>query len=154
LTRQAGCQIIDINRNPELLPSHPPNLSRRERQILDVIYRRGRATAADVTAELPDAPTYTTVRGLLRILEEKGHVRHEDDGGRYVYSPSLAREDAGASQLQHVVRTFFDGSASKAMAAFLGSTHEPLSDEELAHLRAIVDAAGKPPKSGNRRRSK
>ena len=128
-----------------------PSLSRRERQILDVIYRRGRATAADVTAELPDAPTYTTVRGLLRILEEKGHVRHEEDAGRYVYSPSLPREDAGASQLQHVVRTFFDGSASKAMAAFLGSTREPLSDDELTHLRAIVDGAGKTAKTGKRR---
>ncbi|MGQ0643173.1 MAG: BlaI/MecI/CopY family transcriptional regulator [Gemmatimonadaceae bacterium] len=124
-----------------------PSLSRRERQILDVIYARGRATAADVTAELPDAPTYTTVRGLLRILEEKGHVRHEDDGGRYVYSPSTPREDAGASQLQHVVRTFFDGSAAKAMAAFLGSTRGKLSDEELQHLRSIVDtAAAKPGK--------
>lgn len=76
-----------------------PSLSRRERQIMDVIYTRGRATAADVTAALPDAPTYTTVRGQLRILEEKGHVRHADEGGRYVYSPSTPREDAGTSQL-------------------------------------------------------
>ncbi len=130
--------------------SRVPSLSRRERQILDVIYAKGRATAADVTAELPDAPTYTTVRGLLRILEEKGHVRHEDDGGRYVYSASLPREAAGASQLQHVVRTFFDGSASKAMAAFLGSAREGLSEEELARLRAVVENAGKSYKSGKR----
>lgn len=128
-----------------------PSVSRRERQILDVIYRRGRATAADVTAELPDAPTYTTVRGLLRILEAKGHVRHQVHDGRYVYTPSLPREDAGASQLQHVIRTFFDGSASKAMAAFLGSARAPLSDDELAHLRAILDSAGKAPKTGKRR---
>ncbi len=127
-----------------------PSLSRRERQILDVIYRRGRATAADVTQELPDAPTCTTVRGLLRILEEKGHVRHEEDAGRYVYFPSTPREDAGTSQLQHVVRTFFDGSASKAMAAFLGSTRGKLSDEELAHLRAIVENAGANAKPGKR----
>ena len=131
-----------------------PSLSRRERQILDVIYAKGRATAADVTAELPDAPTYTTVRGLLRILEEKGHVRHDDEGGRYVYSPSTPRETAGASQLQHVVRTFFDGSASKAMAAFLGSTRDALSEEELAHLRAIVESAGKDGKSGKRQARK
>jgi len=128
-----------------------PSLSRRERQILDVIYRRGRASAADVTSELPDAPTYTTVRGLLRILEEKGHVRHEEDAGRYVYSPSLPREDAGASQLQHVVRTFFDGSAFKAMAAFLGSSRDELSDAELARLRAIVEDAGKGSRTGKRR---
>jgi predicted transcriptional regulator len=110
---------------------------------MDVIYSRGRATAADVTAALPDAPTYTTVRGLLRILEEKGHVRHADEGGRYVYFPSTPREDAGTSQLQHVVRTFFDGSAAKAMAAFLGSTREGLHDDELARLREIVESAGK-----------
>jgi predicted transcriptional regulator len=127
-----------------------PSLSRRERQILDVVYRRGRASAADVTAELPDAPTYTTVRGLLRILEEKGHLRHDEDGGRYIYFPSTPREDAGASQLQHVVRTFFDGSASKAMAAFLGSTRGALSDEELARLRAIVENAGASGKTGKR----
>lgn len=127
-----------------------PSLSRRERQILDVIYARGRATAAEVTAELPDAPTYTTVRGLLRILEEKGHVRHQDQGGRYVYFPSTPREDAGASQLQHVVRTFFDGSAAKAMAAFLGSTRQELSDHELAELRAIVEGAGAGKKAGKR----
>ena len=118
-----------------------PSLSRRERQILDVIYARGRATAADVTAELPDAPTYTTVRGLLRILEEKGHVRHEEDGGRYVYIPSMPREDAGASQLQHVVRTFFDGSASKMMVALLGSNNQ-LNEAELKQLRELVERAG------------
>lgn len=127
-----------------------PSLSRRERQILDVIYHRGRATAADVTQELPDAPTYTTVRGLLRILEEKGHVRHEEDAGRYIYFPSTPREDAGASQLQHVVRTFFDGSASKAMAAFLGSTRGQLSDDELERLRAIVENAGGSGKNAKR----
>ncbi|HJU73994.1 MAG TPA: BlaI/MecI/CopY family transcriptional regulator [Gemmatimonadaceae bacterium] len=126
-----------------------PSLSRRERQILDVIYARGRATAADVTAELPDAPTYTTVRGLLRILEEKGHVRHEEDAGRYVYSPTAPREAAGTSQLQHVVRTFFDGSAAKAMAAFLGSSSE-LSEAEVAHLRKIVESAEKTSKNAKR----
>jgi predicted transcriptional regulator len=133
----------------KLIVSH---LSRRERQIMDVIYARGRATAHDVTAALPDAPTYTTVRGLLRILEEKGHVRHENDGGRFMYYPSTPREDAGTSQLQHVVRTFFDGSASKAMAAFLGSTREGLSEKELAHLREIVENAGKAAKAAKRPR--
>ena len=127
-----------------------PSLSRRERQILDVIYARGRATAAEVTAELPDAPTYTTVRGLLRILEEKGHVRHDEDGGRYVYFPSTPRDAAGASQLQHVIRTFFDGSAAKAMAAFLGSSRDELSDAELAHMREIVESAAKTGKNAKR----
>src|SRR5919202_4124759 len=123
------------------MPKQPPlNLSKRERQIMDVIYRHGRATAAEVVADLPDPPTYTTVRGLLRILEEKGHLRHEQDGPRYVYLPSTPREDAGASVLSHVVRTFFDGSAADAMAALLGAGTKP-SDAELARLSELIDRA-------------
>src|SRR6266581_5478299 len=90
-----------------------PQLSRRERQIMDAVYRLGQATAAEVRAELPAAPTYTTVRGLLRILERKGHLQHHEEGTRFVYSPSLSRQRAGESILSHIVRTFFDGSASK-----------------------------------------
>ena len=109
---------------------------------MDVVYRLGRATAAEVHAELPDAPTYTTVRGLLRVLEEKGHVRHEEDGPRYVYLSSTPREDAGASLLSHVVRTFFDGSPAEAMAALLGSQQAGgVSDAELERLAALVDRA-------------
>ncbi len=108
---------------------------------MDVVYRLGRATAAEVHAELPDAPTYTTVRGLLRVLEEKGHLVHEEDGPRYVYLPSTPRKDAGASLLSHVVRTFFDGSPSEAMAALLGSEQDGLSDRELDRLARLVERA-------------
>ena len=107
---------------------------------MDVIYRLGQATAAEVTAQLPDPPTYTTVRGLLRILEEKGHLRHEQDGVRYVYMPALPKEKAGTSVLTHVVRTFFDGSPARAMAALLGASSR-LSEAELARLSEIVQDA-------------
>ena len=120
--------------------SSPPRLSKREREIMDVIYRLGRANAAEVHEQLADPPTYTTVRGLLRILEEKGHLRHEQDGQRYVYAPSTPRDDAGASHLSHVIRTFFDGSPSKAMAALLGAG-EARSDEELKRLQQLIEQA-------------
>jgi predicted transcriptional regulator len=116
----------------------PPALSKRERQIMDIVYRLGKATAADVHADLPDAPTYTTVRGLLRVLEEKGHLVHEEDGPRYLYSAATPRQEAGVSLLSHVVRTFFDGSASKAMAALLGSGGTELSDADLARLEEVI----------------
>ncbi|HYC90316.1 MAG TPA: BlaI/MecI/CopY family transcriptional regulator [Thermoanaerobaculia bacterium] len=119
-------------------------LSRRERQILDVIYALGRATAAEVLERLPDAPTYTTVRGLLRVLEQKGHVRHEDEAGRYVYFPTVARQRAAKSALRHVVRTFFDDSPSRAMAALLGSQRE-VSDEEIARLEELIAKARRKP---------
>jgi len=115
-------------------------LSRRERQIMDVVYRLGRATAAEITAQLEDPPTYTTVRGLLRILEQKGHLRHEEEGPRYVYVPVTARGEAGRSLLAHVVRTFFDGSPERAMAALLGSGSK-LSDAELGRLARLVERA-------------
>jgi predicted transcriptional regulator len=115
-------------------------LSRRERQILDVIYNLGRATASEVLERLPDAPTYTTVRGLLRVLESKGHVRHEDEGGRYVYIPTLTKQRAAKSALKHVVQTFFDGSPSQAMAALLGS-ERALSEDEVERLAQLVESA-------------
>src|SRR5687768_6458536 len=96
------------------------DLSRRERQIVDILYSNGRATAAEVQAALPDPPSYSAVRAMLRILEEKGHVRHEQDGPRYVYVPTLARDNAKRSALQHVLKTFFDGSAAQANPAPLG----------------------------------
>jgi BlaI family penicillinase repressor len=105
---------------------------------MDAIYRRGRATAAEVRAEIPDAPTYTTVRGLLRILERKGHIRHEEEGLRFVYSPSLQRQRAGASILSHIVRTFFDGSAANAMAAMLGSSERGVNAAELERLSELL----------------
>lgn len=118
----------------------PLDLSRRERQILEVIYKLGTATAQDVLAHLPDAPTYTTVRGLLRVLETKGHVRHEDDGGRYVYFPTVTKQRAAKTVLRNVVRTFFDGSPSRAMAALLGGERQ-LSEEEIDQLAELVEQA-------------
>jgi predicted transcriptional regulator len=119
----------------------PSRLSRRERQIMDVLYRAGRATAADVQVGMPDAPSYSAVRTMLRILEEKGHIRHEVDGPRYVYVPTVARDKAQRSALKHVVNTFFDGSASQVMAALFELAPRDLGDEEIARLRQLIDNA-------------
>src|SRR5436190_15967687 len=95
-------------------------LTRRERQIMDILFRRGRATASDVMADLPGEPSSSTVRTQLRVLEEKGHVRHEEEGLRFVYIPAVARHTARKSALRHLLDTFFDGSTEKAVAALLG----------------------------------
>lgn len=116
-------------------------LSRRERQILDVLYHLGRATANDVLERLPDPPTYTTIRGLLRVLESKGHVRHEEEAGRYVYFPTQSKQRAAKSALGHVIDTFFDGSPSRAMAALLGG--ERVSADEIERLEELVAQARK-----------
>lgn len=113
-------------------------LARRERQIMDVLFRRGRATAAEVLAELPGSPSYSTVRTQLRVLEEKGHVRHEDDGVRYVYMPAVARLTARKSALRHLIDTFFDGSTEKVVAALLGGEANRLSAEEIDRLAALI----------------
>jgi predicted transcriptional regulator len=115
----------------------PPALTKRERQIMDVLYALGQATAAEIQARLDDPPTYTTVRGLIRILESKGHVSHHREGARFVFTPSTPREHAGASSLTHVVRTFFDGSPAKALAALIG-TDAATSDEELQRLELLI----------------
>jgi predicted transcriptional regulator len=117
-------------------------LSRRERQIMDVIYRHGKVTAAEVLAELPDPPSYSAVRAMLRLLEEKGHVRHEQDGPRYVYLPTVNRDKARRSALRHLVRTFFDGSTEDAVAALL-QNDAGMRDEELERLSQMIDAAKK-----------
>ena len=114
------------------------NLSRRERQIMDVLFQRGRATAAEVLEALPDAPSYSAVRALLRILEEKGHARHEVDGPRYVYLPRLDLDKARQSAMRHLVQTFFAGSAGDAVAALLGSEGARMAPEELERLAAII----------------
>ena len=119
---------------------NPLDLSRRERQILEVIYSLGSGTAADILARLPDAPTYTTVRGLLRVLESKGHVRHEEKEGRYLYFPTVTKQRAAKSVIRHVVSTFFDESPSRAMAALLGGDRT-ISDEELDRLAEVVKQA-------------
>ena len=108
---------------------------------MDVIYRLETATAADVHSTMPDPPTYTTVRGLLRILVEKGHLLQKQDGRRYVYRASTPRPAAGASFLTHVVKTFFAGSPSDAMAALIGSEKNQISDTELDRLEALVATA-------------
>ena len=119
------------------------NLSRRERQIMDLLFQRGRGTAAEVQEGLADPPSYSAVRALLRILEEKGHVRHEQDGPRYVYLPRADRERARQSALKHVVQTFFDGSAEQAVAALLGSEAPRMSQNELERLAALIESARK-----------
>jgi len=119
------------------------SLTRRERQIMDVLYRRGRATAAEVMADLTGEPNYSTVRTQLRVLEDKGHVRHEEEGGRYVYAPAVPRHAARKSALKHLVETFFDGSAEQVVAAVLGGEASRLSDEELDRVSALIDKARK-----------
>ena len=116
-------------------------LCRREREIMNVIYRAGRASAADVLEQLADPPSYSAVRALLRVLEEKGHLRHEEDGPRYVFLPTVPRERAGQSALKQLLHTFFDGSTEQAVAALLDLSSTRLSDEELGRLgRLIADA--------------
>jgi len=122
------------------MPEAAVGLSRRERQIMDVIYLRGRATAAEVLEDIPDPPSYSAVRAMLRLLEEKGHVRHEQDGPRYVFVPIVHRDRARRSALTHVVRTFFDGSATEAVAALLNDGGK-LSAAELDRLSAMIDQA-------------
>jgi predicted transcriptional regulator len=117
------------------------DLSRRERQIMDLLYQRGRATAAEIQAALKDPPSYSAVRAMLRILEDKGHVRHEQDGPRYVYVPCLARDTAQRSALRHLVRTFFDGSPEKVVAALLDDRSSQLSDGELERLARLIREA-------------
>jgi len=121
----------------------PSTLSRRERQIMDALYALGQATAAQVRERLPEPPGYSAVRALLRILEEKGHVRHEEDGPRYVYLPVVAARRAQRTALTHLVKTFFQGSAERAAAALIESADTKLSDEELDRLERIVAAARK-----------
>ena len=116
-------------------------LGRRERQIMEIVYRRGRATAAEVLADLPDPPTYTAVRGMLRLLESKGHLRHEQDGPRYVYHPTADPDRVSKSAVRHLVRTFFDNSASSAVAAMVGMYEDRWSDEDLDHLERLIDKA-------------
>jgi BlaI family transcriptional regulator, penicillinase repressor len=120
-------------------PHH--DLSRRERQIVDILYTQGRATAAEVLAALPDPPSYSAVRAMLRILEDKGHVRHEQDGPRYVYLPTVGRDRAKKTALRHVLQTFFNGSAEQALSALLDESDTRLSDLELDRLARLIDRA-------------
>ena len=121
----------------------PATLTRREREIMDILYRRGRATAAEVLEDMADPPTYSAVRALLRILEDEGHIRHVQDGPRYVYLPAVVRSDARKSALSHVVATFFDGSIEQAVATLVESSRSKLSTDELDRLAQLIDKAKK-----------
>lgn len=126
--------------------SRPPaltQLSRRERQIMDVVYRLGKAAVNDVLERLPDPPSYSAVRALMRILEEKGHLKHEQDGPRYVYIPTVPRDAAQGAALSHMVRTFFGGSTEAAVAALLELPEHGLSENELSRLSHLIDEARK-----------
>jgi predicted transcriptional regulator len=118
-------------------------LTRREREIMDILYRRGRATVHEVLEDLVDPPSYSAVRALLRLLEERGHVRHVQDGLRYVYMPAQGRSDARRSALAHVVRTFFEGSVEQAVAALVDPSRSKLSREELDRIAELINRAKK-----------
>lgn len=118
-------------------------LTRRERQIMDVLYRAGRATAAEIRAALPGTPSDSTVRTQLRVLEAKGHVRHEEEGLRYVYMPTVPRGAARRSALRHLMDTFFEGSSANLIAALLGGDAATISDEELDRIARLVREAKK-----------
>lgn len=120
-----------------------PTLSRRERQIMDIIYRRGQASAAEVLADMPDPPSYSAVRAMLRILEEKGHLEHREEGTKYVYTPTRPKESEAKSALKRVLETFFAGSAEKAIAALLSASETRPSDAELERVAKLIDQARK-----------
>lgn len=119
------------------------HLSRRERQIMDIIYSRGQATAAEVQESLPNPPSYSAVRAMLRLLEEKGYLRHEQDGPRYLFKPTLAREKARKSALKQMLETFFDGSTEQAVAALLNLSKSKLGKDELDRLSQMIETARK-----------
>src|SRR6478672_13347553 len=114
-------------------------LSRRERQIMDLLYQLGEATAAEVQERLPEPPSYSAVRAMLRILEDKGHIRHHEDGPRYVFAPTVARDTARRSAVSHLLKTFFDGSVEQAMSALLDASDRKLSSAEVDRLAALIE---------------
>lgn len=123
--------------------NEPSPLSRRERQLMDIIYRLGRGTAAEIREAMPDAPSYSAVRALLRILETKGHLRHEQDGARYIFIPTIPAKDARLGALDQVIDTFFQGSASEAMAALLDNADKRLDRAELNQIARLIAEARK-----------
>ncbi len=116
-------------------------LSRRERQIMDIIYRHGKAAAAEVQKELPDPPSYSAVRAMLRVLEEKGYVAHVQDGPRYLYSPTVAPDKAKRSAIENLLQTFFGGSTTRAVATLLDMSRSELNEDDLERLEALVEQA-------------
>lgn len=141
-TRHRLIGMLNLDEPVIVMTRQPHNdLSRRERQIIDILYAQGPATAADVQNALPEPPSYSAVRAMLRILEEKGHVKHEQDGPRYVYVPTVGRDNAKRSALHHMLKTFFDGSAEQAISALLDESSTKLSDAELDRLARLIDQA-------------
>jgi len=137
---------VDVVRpclDSNVMPARPqkPKLSRRETEMMDIIYQSGRATAAEVRDKMAQPPSYSAVRATLRILEEKGHLKHEQDGPRYVYLPTVSRASARKSAVRHLIDTFFDGSAHRAVAALLDADEAQLSREELDRLSAMIEQA-------------
>jgi len=123
------------------MPKTLANLGRRERQIMDIVIRRGRASAAEVLADLPDPPSYSSVRSMLRLLEDKGYLVHEWDGPRHAYRPTGSPEQLRRSAVRHLLRTFFSNSMESAVAAMLGAGERPPSDEELERLSKLITEA-------------
>lgn len=128
--------------NPKAGADHAA-LTRRERQVMDILYKRGKATVSEVLGDLAGSPHYSTVRTQLRVLEEKGHITHEEEGVRYVYMPAMPRRAARKSALRHLVDTFFDGSAEQVVAAVLGGEGARLSEEELDRIAELIEKAKK-----------
>ncbi len=122
-------------------PKAPLDLGRRERQIMEVVYRFGRASASEVRDHLPDPPSYSAVRGMLRLLEQKGHLRHTQEGLRHVFHPTVPRDDMRENTMTHVLRTFFAGSKAAAMAALLDADEQPPSEQELDALARLIEQA-------------
>lgn len=135
--------MVDNTRNRTKASSREMSLSRRERQIMDVLYARGTASAADVHGSLPDAPSYSSIRALLRVLEDKGHISHVQEGARYIYAPAVPREEVRESALRRIVQTFFGGSAEQAVAALIDMSREELDDAQLARMSRLVAKARK-----------
>ena len=122
-------------------PQSEPVLSRRERQIMEILYQRGKASASEVREAMDDAPSYSAVRAMLRVLEEKGHVRHQEEGLKYVYAPVVAREKAKRSAVKHLLETFFGGSPEQAVAALLDVASTRLTPEELDRMAGMIEKA-------------
>ena len=123
------------------MPNSLSNLGRRERQIMDILHRRGQATAAEVRADLPDPPSYSGVRAMLRLLEQKGYVQHAWDGPRHVHRPTANPDQVRTSAARHLLQTFFGNSMESAVAAMLGASEKPLSEEELDRLADVIEKA-------------
>ena len=126
-----------------MLLNRQQGLSRRERQIMDILYRVGKASAADVLNAMPDPPSYSAVRAMLRVLEEKGHVKHQEEGLKYVYAPVVARDKAKRSAVKHVMETFFNGSAEQIVAALLDVSSTRLTRDELDRMAEMIEKAKK-----------